>query len=137
MRSRVLGACLLVGGLGTAAALSARAEATAEWICDQSRNNAEHIQCADREFRKYDAEMVRAYNQLLKTSDPVAQRAYGPPPREALKSAQAAWLAFRDTNCHWKATAFYGGSAQSVIRASCLAIATRDRVEELKAAGPE
>lgn len=137
MRSSVLGACLLVGGLVAAAALSARADTAAEWICDGARNNAEHIQCADREFRKHDAEMLRVYNQLVKTSDAVTQRAFGPPPRVALKSSQAAWLAFRDANCHWKATAFYGGSAQSVIRVSCLAIATRDRVEELKAAAPE
>ena len=110
----------------------AQAADPAPWVCDDAPNNAAHIQCADREFKKHDAELNKVYNQLLRQADNEAEPGYGPPPREALLQAQRAWLTFRDANCHWKATTFYGGSQQAVIRVSCLALATRDRVEELK-----
>jgi uncharacterized protein YecT (DUF1311 family) len=112
----------------------ASATAAEEWICDKAMSNAETRQCADREFRKHDAELNRLYKRLLKDAESMGdvQQGYGVPPLEALKQAQRAWIAFRDANCHWKSTSFYGGTGQSVIMSSCLAIATRDRVEELK-----
>lgn len=111
------------------------ARASDAWVCDSSANNAEHVQCADREFHKYDAELNQVYGVLAKAAlgDNKLQHGYGPPPFNALRDAQRAWIAFRDTNCHWKSTAFYGGSEQAVIVASCRALATRDRVVELKA----
>ena len=113
---------------------SASATAEEEWICDKAMSNAETRQCADREFKKHDAELNRLYKKLLENAADQGdvQQGYGVPPLEALKQAQRAWVAFRDANCHWKSTSFYGGTGQSVIMSSCLAIATRDRVEELK-----
>jgi uncharacterized protein YecT (DUF1311 family) len=112
----------------------ASATAEEEWICDKAMSNAETRQCADREFKKHDAELNRLYKKLLENAADQGdvQQGYGVPPLEALKQAQRAWVAFRDANCHWKSTSFYGGTGQSVIMSSCLAIATRDRVEELK-----
>jgi uncharacterized protein YecT (DUF1311 family) len=111
----------------------AHAAEPAPWVCDDAPNNAVHIQCADREFRKHDAELNKIYRQLLVQADNELEPGYGPPPRAALEQAQRAWLTFRDADCHWNATAFYGGTQQSVLRISCLAVATRDRVEELRA----
>jgi uncharacterized protein YecT (DUF1311 family) len=115
--------------------LTPSAQAGEAWPCDQARDNAEHIACADREFAAQDAELNRVYQDLLKAAlgDTFPQRGYGPPPYNALKNAQRAWVAFRDSNCHWKSTQFYGGTEQAVIMASCRAIATRDRVSELRA----
>jgi uncharacterized protein YecT (DUF1311 family) len=126
-----LPALLLAGFL----ALAPAARADEAWICDTAKDNAEHIVCADREFQAHDAELNRVYQTLLKAAagDTQPQYGYGPPPYMALKQAQRAWVAFRDSNCHWKATQFYGGTEQAVIMASCRAIATRDRVAELKA----
>lgn len=122
--------------ISTVCALAPFASATAaeEWICDKAMSNAETRQCADREYRKHDAELNRLYKKLLQDAagQGDVQQGYGVPPLEALKQAQRAWVAFRDANCHWKSTSFYGGSGQSVIMSTCLAIATRDRVEELK-----
>lgn len=103
--------------------------------CDTATDNAEHIACADREFRAQDAELNRVYKLLLKSAlgDVKPLHGYGPLPYMALKDAQRAWVGFRDSNCHWKSTQFYGGTEQAVIMASCRAIATRDRVNELKA----
>lgn len=107
----------------------------AEWVCDRARNNAEHLQCADREFKKHDAELNQVFKELLKAAADQGDTApgYGPPPLPALREAQRAWVTFRDANCHWKSTSFYGGSGQGVIFASCRALMTRDRVAELKA----
>lgn len=113
--------------------LPAQGDELAPWVCDSARNNAEHIQCADREFKKYDADLNKVYNQLLAQADGRPEPGYGPPPLEALKQSQRAWLVFRDSNCHWKATSFYGGTQQAVIRVSCLALATQARVDELRA----
>lgn len=109
------------------------------WVCDNSRNNAEHLQCADREYKKHDAELNRVYKALLKSSadSNEALEGYGVPPLDALKQSQRAWVAFRDSNCHWKSSSFYGGTGQSVIMSSCLAIATRDRVRELQSSMQE
>lgn len=115
-------------------ALAAPASAGEEWICDKANSNAEHLQCADREYRKHDAELNAVYKALLKESegqnDPLPGA--GPPPLQALKEAQRAWVSYRDANCRWKASSFYGGSGQPVIMMSCLAITTRDRVKELR-----
>lgn len=117
-----------------AALVSSPAAAEDKWVCDDAPDNATHRQCADREFRKHDAELNRLYAVLLKdaASRNEPQYGYGAPPVRALKDAQRAWVAFRDANCHWKSSTFYGGSGQAVIMASCRAIATRDRVDELK-----
>jgi uncharacterized protein YecT (DUF1311 family) len=117
-----------------AALVSSPAAAEDKWVCDDAPDNATHRECSDREFRKYDAELNRLYAVLLKDAASMnePQRGYGPPPVQALREAQRAWVAYRDANCHWKSTAFYGGSGQSVILSSCRAIATRDRVEEFK-----
>ena len=113
--------------------LPAHAGDAKEWVCERARNNAEHTQCADREMRAYDAEMNRVYRLVLAQADSTPEPGYGAPPAEALKQSQRAWIAFRDANCHWRATDFYGGTEQAVIHASCIALTTRDRLEELKA----
>lgn len=125
-------ALLLIAAL---ALVAPTAHADDAWICDTSKDNADHIACADREFHAQDAELNRVYQSLLKTAlgDTKPLHGYGPPPYMALKDAQRAWVAYRDSNCHWKSTQFYGGTEQAVIMASCRALATRDRVNELKA----
>lgn len=106
----------------------------APWPCDRARTTVDMISCADRELRKHDANMARAYRALteraksMNTSEP----GYGPPPLDALQQSQRAWLAFRDADCHWKSTSFYGGTGQAVIAANCRAMMTRDRAAELQ-----
>ena len=51
-----------VFGLMLLAALPARAES--EWVCDNARDNAAHVACADRELKKHDAELNRVYQDL-------------------------------------------------------------------------
>ena len=110
------------------------ASAKAPWPCDKAKTTADMISCADRELRKHDAEMARSYRALTERSKTMntPEPGYGPPPLDALQQSQRAWLAFRDADCHWKSTSFYGGTGQAVIAANCRAVMTRDRAAELR-----
>jgi uncharacterized protein YecT (DUF1311 family) len=112
------------------------ASAKEAWVCDAATNNAQHLDCAGRELKKHEAELRlvlgRAMAQAADAGPAIS--GYGPPPAEALQQAQRAWVEFREKNCHWKSTSFYGGTGQAVIAASCRALMTRDRVAEIRAA---
>jgi uncharacterized protein YecT (DUF1311 family) len=78
--------------------------------------------------------MSRSYGELVQRAKAVnmTEKGYGPPPLDALQQSQRAWLAFRDADCHWKSTSFYGGTGQAAIAANCRAVMTRDRATELR-----
>jgi uncharacterized protein YecT (DUF1311 family) len=105
------------------------------WVCDAATNNAQHLDCAERELKKHEADLKRVLGQAMAQASEAgpAVPGYGPPPAEALRQSQLVWRDFREKNCHWKSTSFYGGSGQAVIAASCRALMTRDRVGEIKA----
>jgi uncharacterized protein YecT (DUF1311 family) len=104
------------------------------WPCDKAKTTVDMISCADRELRKHDTEMARTYRMLTERAKTMnaPEPGYGPPPLDALQQSQRAWLAFRDADCHWKSTSFYGGTGQAVIAANCRAVMTRDRAAELR-----
>jgi uncharacterized protein YecT (DUF1311 family) len=120
--------------LGLTIAFSYQAVAETDQLCDKAPDNAKFLECADRELKKADAELNRVYGALLKrvSEGSEAVPGYGTDPATALREAQRAWITFRDKNCHWKSTSFYGGSGQSTIVAGCLVAVTRARVAELK-----
>lgn len=49
----------------------------------------------------------------------------------ALKTAQRAWIPFRDGNCAAEAFMMKGGSAEPLVYYSCLASMTATRADEL------
>ncbi|MEP3436636.1 MAG: lysozyme inhibitor LprI family protein [Hoeflea sp.] len=51
---------------------------------------------------------------------------------EALRTAQRAWLKFRDAECEYQSYAFFGGTGQSMVGSACLAQLTRDRIDQLR-----
>jgi uncharacterized protein YecT (DUF1311 family) len=110
------------------------APAGAPWPCDKAKTTVYMISFADRELSKHDAAMTRTYRALAERAKSMntPEQGYGPPPLDALQQSQRAWLAFRDADCHWKSTSFYGGTGQAVIAANCRAIMTRDRSAELR-----
>ena len=52
--------------------------------------------------------------------------------KSQLKTAQTAWLEYRDSNCEFVGDEFKGGSMRPLIYASCLADMTRKRTIELR-----
>jgi uncharacterized protein YecT (DUF1311 family) len=51
---------------------------------------------------------------------------------KALKTAQRAWITFRDAACEAEAYAMQGGSAQPLLVFGCRARLTRARTEDLR-----
>jgi uncharacterized protein YecT (DUF1311 family) len=81
--------------------------------------------CAGAEYQKADAELNRVYKQLMATLE---DREY----EALLKTAQQAWLKYRDAHCDFEAFANRGGTIYPVVRRSCLAAMTRARAKELR-----
>jgi len=75
-------------------------------------------------FKKADAALNATYVQLLdQLSGAAGQR---------LKTAQRAWLGFRDAECDLQGSSVGGGSARSMVVSQCLATLTEQRVKQLR-----
>ena len=53
---------------------------------------------------------------------------------EALRTAQRAWIAFRDDECSYESYAAFGGTMQPMLGSICKTRLTKARITELKAA---
>ena len=105
-----------------AVAAHAHAQANCANASDQAATNA----CADRAYRKSDAELNRAYEVItarLRDNRPVADK---------LVSAQRAWIAYRDAECGFSSAGAEGGSVYPMVVSTCLDDLTKLRTESLK-----
>ena len=120
-------AALLVAGLCSFGNPAQRpATQTNKQPCADLLSQKEMNRCAADEYKKADTELNKVYQQLL----PKVEGEH----KEKLKTAQRAWIAFRDGHCEFEAYAFEGGSMQPLIRYSCLAAVTRERTKQLRGA---
>ncbi|HCS45087.1 MAG TPA: urease-associated protein, partial [Pseudomonas sp.] len=74
-----------------------------------------------------DKELNALYQQMtarLKSSSPDS--------RKLLVSAQRSWIAFRDAECKFSASAVEGGSVYPLIYSNCITDLTKARVETFK-----
>ena len=92
--------------------------------CDEAVTTAEMRDCADRDYAYADAELNRLYGTLL-SSLPAPQG-------EALRSAQRAWITFRDRQAAFAAGVAAGGTLYPLLEVSELAALTRQRTDELR-----
>lgn len=69
-------------------------------------------QCADATLRAADQELNRRYQAALRN-------ALDEEARDKLRSAQRAWIPYRDTHCAWEADAARGGSLAPLLALSC------------------
>lgn len=112
-------AVLTFMALGIGCSASAQTE-------DCDANQAAMNQCAGKQLASLDAELNKQYK---------AQMAYlqTPAKKQALKSAQQKWIAFRDADCLYQAgKAEDSGSIWPLVQSQCLAQHTQVRVEQLK-----
>lgn len=93
--------------------------------CKTAVTTAEMRRCANDRYQAADAELNRVYRQL---SAQLSDKR-----REQLKQAQRAWLAFRDKNAAFVASAFEGGTMYPILELSELTSMTTRRAEQLKA----
>jgi uncharacterized protein YecT (DUF1311 family) len=93
--------------------------------CAGEQTTVEMRDCAGKEYKKADAELNAVYKQLM---DSLSGREH----QASLRSAQQAWLKYRDANCEFEAFLNRGGTIYPVVYTSCLAATTRARTKELR-----
>ncbi|MDP9584112.1 UNVERIFIED_ORG: uncharacterized protein YecT (DUF1311 family) [Burkholderia contaminans] len=112
-------------GLLCALALTANL-AHAQSNCAETTDQAAMTACADRAYKKSDAELNRTYQAItarLRDAKPLAEK---------LVNGQRAWLAYRDAECNFSSANAEGGSAYSMVVSTCLDDLTKIRNETLK-----
>ncbi len=92
--------------------------------CADAMTQADMNICWGNEYKKADAVLNKTYQELAAMLDQEE--------KAQLKSAQTAWLKYRDTNCDFVADQYKGGSMRPMIAAICLADVTQNRTKELK-----
>ena len=96
----------------------------AQQDCAEAVSTAEMRTCADARYQEADAELNTVYRQLMAG---LSQRG-----REQLKSAQQAWLGFRDKNATFAAAVVEDGTMAPLVERAELTALTRQRIEQLK-----
>ncbi len=115
--------CALVAFAATEHSSAQQRKSATAQPCEDARTQLEMNECADREYRKADAELNRVYQQLVRASGGTDAK---------LKAAQLAWIKFRDAECDYKAAFNEGGSMQSMTYSFCLADVTAARTKQLR-----
>src|SRR5437868_4509107 len=93
--------------------------------CENAPSQYEADECAHKEYVAADAELNKVYNQLAAKLDDAEQRAQ-------LKSAELAWIKYRDENCTFEGLFYKGGTMRPMIESFCLAHVTKMRAAELR-----
>lgn len=105
--------------------------------CDDAQSQAEMNMCAARDFQEADAELNRLWRDMIagaRESDREIDRSYDrqPTSEETLRTAQRAWIAFRDAHCTYESFEARGGSMQPMLASGCMATLTRERIRQLR-----
>src|SRR6266496_765235 len=86
---------------------SARAQ-TKKDPCANAQTQVEMNECQDREYKKVDAALNTVYKQLMAKIDDEGERA-------SLKTAQLAWIKFRDADCEFESYLNKGGTIYPLV----------------------
>ena len=105
----------------TISAASARAD-----NCDTTMVQQDMNRCADLAYQAADAELNDAYADAVKYA-----RGIGGEAEDKLRTAQRAWVTFRDAACAAEAYPNQGGSMQPMVLSYCLARLTDQRRADL------
>lgn len=93
--------------------------------CADMTTTADIVECIGKLSAEWDARLNEAYKERMSLSDDGQAT--------ALRTAQRAWIAYRDANCAWYRA---GGGTIAAIEANvCVFALTRDRAMELEASG--
>ena len=92
--------------------------------CAEAQTQADMNICWGNQYKSADTQLNKTYQQLaaLLDADEKAQ----------LKTAETAWIKYRDANCEFVADQYKGGTIRPMIYAICLAGVTNNRTTELK-----
>lgn len=94
--------------------------------CNKAMTQNDMNICAAQSYQAADKVLNTNYKRLMtKLKD-------NAPARDKLRTAQRAWLTFRDTQCDFEGYGVEGGSMQPLIVASCKAQLTKQRAKQLE-----
>jgi uncharacterized protein YecT (DUF1311 family) len=121
---RIVPCILLVVCFVTVVALS-KTQKQQTQPCKDAQTQFEMNQCAHKEFVAADAELNKAYNRLASKLEEEELRAQ-------LKTAELAWIKYRDATCDFEGGFYKGGTMRPMVESFCLARVTSARTAELK-----
>ena len=98
--------------------------------CDSAMTQLDLDQCYGEQFRRADAHLNKVYASLLKQM----QSQKSETAMQKLKTAEKAWLQYRDLHCEAARYEYEGGSMSPMVWAQCMAMTTEHRIDEIKAA---
>jgi uncharacterized protein YecT (DUF1311 family) len=122
---RIVPSVLLIACLLPIAAASNRQKQDDEKLCKDAQTQFEMNQCAHKKFVAADAELNKAYNRLASKLEDEELRAH-------LKTAELAWIKYRDATCDFEGIVYKGGTMRPMVESFCLARVTSARAAELK-----
>lgn len=108
-----------------AAILFATAAAADDIDCKNAMSQSAMNICADRDFRAADAKLNAAYAKLMAALDDGGFKT-------KLKTAQRAWIRFRDSECTFDTADNEGGSIHPMVYSGCLTRLTKERTKALE-----
>ncbi len=93
-------------------------------VSAHAQTQAEMNNQAWADFKKADAELNKVYAQVMAKLDDEG--------KEKLKTAQRAWIAFRDAQAELDADVSRGGTMVPLLRASSMTDTTQARIKQLR-----
>jgi uncharacterized protein YecT (DUF1311 family) len=94
--------------------------------CADPQTTVEMRDCAGREYKQADDELNRVYRKLMAKIGNDEGR------KTALRTAQQAWIKYRDANCEFASYLNRGGTIEPVIRYNLMTAMTVSRMKELR-----
>ena len=110
--------------------------------CAKAPNQADMNECYGKEYQKDDAHLNRVYRKamdylqhdLAQAGSDQAMKQSAQTAIDNLKSAEFAWIKYRDLQCEAAGHQYEGGTMQSMIHSICMSMATEHRIDEIKQA---
>ncbi len=82
-------------------------------------------ECAAKRYKQADDELNKVYRELMSKLEDEGHKA-------TLKTAQQAWLKYRDGECDFVSYLNRGGTIYSVVQTECMTQMTNSRTKELR-----
>ena len=120
-RLRVVGAIVLLALLAVGPAMAQKPE-----DCAAKETTRDLDACYGRAYQRADAALNQLYRQLMAKLSDASEKAL-------LKTAEEAWIGYRDKECDFETAGTRDGSIHPVEMSSCLADKTSARLKELAA----
>ncbi|MCX8999733.1 lysozyme inhibitor LprI family protein [Rhizobiaceae bacterium BDR2-2] len=112
--------------LTTALASFTLSVAHADECMDKAEDQTTMNNCALQAYQASDAELNRLFHEIRK------RLGDDPDKRQLLRGAERTWVAFRDAECDFTASAVTGGSAYPMVYDMCLNDLTQQRIRQFQ-----